>query len=613
MKSLMMLWIEIANESAIRCHTSATLDIKTVQCRVKHEGLSFLTISLPSFGNDFQKSLDQGYVDPYLFLGFKRRACLPVFLQGFMGHVFDRDSGRLLNEPSIDAIQSIRQITLMFGKIALPCTPRRTRKAMDAFIKCEHDVRRSDTSFNGALERDFRRISSLLYARAFTKVDRKVYYGELVPSHGPGSTADSLRGNGKFRQKTWTRRLEEILPSGEFLLPNFRYYRELEAVDIVEPGQEKPVKVTPVPKTLKTPRIIAIEPTCMQYAQQALLPEILGALAGTPKSRKTHWQDDFLHCALGFEDQTPNQRMAQEGSLTGSLATLDLSEASDRVSNQHVRALLVNHPHLHRAVDASRSRKAEVRGHGVIRLSKFASMGSALCFPFEAMTFLVICLLGIEDALNTPLNPKLIKKLRSQVRIYGDDIIVPVEYVDAVVQRLHTFGYVVNSGKSFWTGRFRESCGKEYYAGEDVSIVKVRRTLPATKQHVPDVISLVSLRNQLYFAGYWRTCKWLDEEVRRVLKYFPVVASTSPVLGRHSFLYNPNRNIERMDENLHRPLVKGYVVSSVSPSDKLDDIGALLKFFLKRGGLPSVDEKHLERAGRPYAVDIKLRKGAPSF
>jgi len=599
LKSLLMLWQKLAEESANRCCTSATMDFKTVQGRFEHEGFSFLTITLPDFGKDFQKSLEQGHVDRRSFQGFQfgihEWRGLPRFLGGFLDRVFDRSSGLLLPDPCIDAILAIRQLTLMFGKISLPCSDARTKIAMREYVECEQDVREFDAKRTRSMIEDFKRISNLLYASVFTEVDRSIYYMDNVkPKHGPGATADKLLGNQKFNQRTWPARLEQILPSGEMLLPNWRFYRQLEEIDILEPGSEIPVKVITVPKTLKAPRIIGIEPTAMQYAQQSLLPIILDALG----------RDDSLRSIIGFDDQTPNQRLAMEGSHNKGIATLDLSEASDRVSNQLIRIMLQQWPHLHMAVDACRSRKAVVPGHGEVRLAKFASMGSALCFPMEAMVFTTLLFLGIERGLNRPLALRDVKILKEKVRVYGDDIIVPVDFVRSCVTTLEAFGLKVNRAKSFWNGNFRESCGKEYFSGHDVSIVKVRQAFPSHRKHVSGVISLVSLRNQLYFAGYWQTCKWLDDEIRKIIKYFPVVLPSSPVLGRHSFLGYETQVVGRV---LHNPLVRGYVVSSRIPSDILDGSGAMLKFFLKRGGQPSVDRRHLERAGRPQAVDIKLR------
>ena len=507
-----------------------------------------------------------------------------------------------------------RQLSLIYSKIALPCSDARIKAAIVGFLECENDVRFADSSRTPSQRDDFRRISALLYAQIFTEVDRKIYNFEFVPKHGPGVTADGLIGNQKYRQTNWPARLEKILPSGEMLLPNWRYYDHLDEVDIIEPGHELPVKVVDVPKTLKAPRIIAIEPTAMQYAQQAVYGLILDSI-------ESH---DTLSKIIGFSDQSPNQRLAREGSLNGNLATLDLSEASDRVSNQLVRDMLHNWPHLHEAVDASRSRKAAVPGFGVIRLAKFASMGSALCFPMEAMVFMTLIFMGIEQELKRPLRVSDVKRLQHEVRVYGDDIIVPVHYVTTVVDIFESFGIRVNISKSFWTGKFRESCGREYYSGHDVSIVKARHSFPTQRKDATGIISMISLRNQLYFAGYWQTCKWLDERILEVIPHYPVVLPSSPVQGRHSFL---GYETQKMDDELHRPLVKGYVVHSAIPENSLDDVGALLKVLQLEARkdlsgrrfnnddhfdiLPDVDVDHLERSGRPQAVNLKLRWSVP--
>jgi len=601
LKSLIALWYMVAQDYATRCCTSTTRDIKTVSGRSEHEGLSFLTITLPSFGKDFQKSLDQGIVDRNSFQGFSWTAGLPRFLGGFLDLVFDRSSGVLLDSPSIDAILAIRQLTLMFSKVLLPCTSAREMDAMDGYIQCEQEIRKDYDNLHPHDIEDFERVSSLLFRSIFSSIDRDIYHGDLKPKHGPGSTSDRLRGNGKYNLRTWTDRLEHMFPSSEHMFPSVSHYVEhYESIDFLEPGDEIPVKVISVPKTMKTPRIIASEPTCMQYMQQALMELIIPRIE----------QDKTLSQFIGFSDQGPNQVLARRGSLReGSLATLDLSEASDRVSNQLVRLLFKSFPSLRDGVEATRSRRAAVPGHGVKRLAKFASMGSALTFPVEAMVFLTMVFIGIERESKTPFSkPSEFRRFFGSVRIYGDDIIVPVDYVHSVVDTLELFGARVGASKSFWNGKFRESCGKEYYDGFDVSIVKVRRLFPTRREHASEVISLVSLRNQLYFAGCWGTVKWLDEKIRKILPYFPVVLPSSSVLGRHSFLgYVP----ERIDEHLHAPMVKGYVVSSVQPKDPLDGAGALLKYFLKRGTMPSADRRHLERAGRPRSVNIKARWASP--
>jgi hypothetical protein len=600
-KSLMRLLREVLLDRGTWCNVSTTLDFKRIERRVENEGISFLTITLPSFGHDLQKGLDQGKVDRHLFKGFPWKGELPLLLGGFLDLIFDRNSGCLLDIPDSDAIQAVRQITLMYAKIDLKCSEKRTRAAVRNYIQCEQEVKRADISFdcNGRDPTAFRRIAAMLWSEPLQNIDRLVYEGGLVPKHGPGATADRLKGNLKYRQSEWTSRLEYLFPHGEFLAPNWRYFQDLQFVNLLEPGAERPVRVITVPKTLKTPRIIAIEPTCMQYTQQALLE---------PLVRELQRSDYLCSSFIGFDDQTLNQRLAEEGSRTGNTATLDLSEASDRVSNQHVRNLAHFWPHFGEALDVTRSRKADVPNHGVIRLAKYASMGSALCFPIEAMVFVTIIFLGIEAKLRRRLTLKDIKSFKGTVHVYGDDIIVPVDFVAEVIMKLEAFGLIVNRDKSFWTGKFRESCGKEFYDGTDVSIVRCRRLFPTSLQSTPEFVSLVSLRNQFYKAGYWGVTKFLDAEIRSFTRHFPNVLETSPVLGRHSFL---GYSSEKESVYLHSPLVKGHVIQATPPSSYLEGYPALLKFFLKRGDEPYLDPKHLERYGRPQSVHTKLRWASP--
>ena len=598
MKSLIVLWKQLAEEFASRCCTSATMDIKTVQDRFKHEGISFLTISLPQFGKDFQKSLDQGVVDRKLFQGFSWQSGLPRFLGGFLDRVFDRGSGVLVHNPDVEAIIAIRQLTLIYSKILLPCTSARVKDTMTGYVDCDEEVKEVDSFLSDSDYSDFERIARLLFGPVFSSLDRMIYDEEVVPKHGPGATAEKLTGNQKFLNRTWTHRLQEVFSAENFLLPNPRFASE-DGVTFLEPGAEQPVRVISVPKTQKAPRIIAIEPSYVQYAQQAILEPLVRLLEN----------DKVLKNFLGFSDQVPNQDMARKGSEGLSLATLDLSDASDRVSNQLVRRLVKPFPHLLAGLEATRSRRADVPGHGVIRLAKFASMGSALCFPVEAMCFLCMVFLGIEQSANTRFTSRSdFLRFRGRVRVYGDDIIIPEDSAESVIQSLESFGTRVGLSKSFWIGRFRESCGKEYWNGHDVSIVKFRRMFPTSLSDGQECISLVSFRNQLYRAGCWETVKYIDSKIWKVFKYFPVVEESSPVLGRTSFL---SYQAERMCNSLHRPLVKGYVVRSIIPKNSLSGDGALLKFFLKRGGLPSADGRHLERSGRPRAVDIKPRWAPP--
>lgn len=600
MKSLLGLHRILTLDLGHLCRVSTHRDRKTISERLSKEGMSFLTITLPTFSKDFERSLEKGRILPGTFLSFKKAhgTCLPAFLQGFTSQVFDAKSGDLLGEPNVDSIFAVRQITLAFKKVEMQCTPERERAAYEQFVLTDHAVQVHSEQLAEHLLDGFKESARVLFKPVLRKLEEALAADPdlVVPKHGPGTTQDRTVGNDKYEWNVWTRRLEQVAKASKFLLPNGRWDERFLSIDWLDARDEPPVRVVTVPKTLKTPRIIAIEPVHMQYVQQGLMEILVDAL-----------ESRAMHGALGFLDQVPNKELARVSSETREFATLDLSEASDRVSYQLAEAVFADYPLLWKWIDACRSKRADVPGVGVFHLAKFASMGSALCFPVEAMVFLTIIHAGWRES-----NPTQLYKTRSRflqrVRVYGDDIIVPTDMAQSVSYFLDLFGLKVNEHKSFVTGKFRESCGGDFYDGIAVKPVYFRRNLPETRRDASEMLSTVSTRNQLYKSGQWLAARWLDSYLEGIAP-FPVVSDESPVLGRHTFLQSSLR-AERICSRLHRELVFGLVQSSKPPVSPLDGGGALMKFFLKRGESPHEDERHLERSGRPRSVDLRPRWGS---
>jgi len=608
MNSLTSLHIKILEESGVLCGVDTKRDVETLRARVDHEGLSFLTITLPSFSKDLQRALDQGQVDLSLFPNFskKRKSVIPEFLQGFMDLVFDPSTGTIRHDwladeskssVTIDAIRCLFQVTGFAAKVLLPCTEKRTKAAFDRYVTNEAHVREYDKLRDPSLMKEFGIAASWLFDDVFLRVSSDIREGNLRPSHGPGSTNDKLYGNAKWSNGSWPDQLEAEFSFGEYGCVNWRDYLERSQSGSAVPGTPNPVKVIGVPKTLKTPRIIAVEQTAVMFMQQALRHSIERAI----ERSKYAWS------YISYESQIPNQEMARLGSLKGELATLDLSDASDMVSNQLVRSMLAGHPSLLRAVDATRTRTADVPGHGVQRLAKFASMGSALCFPMEAMVFCTIIFVYLRRVYPTVAWRSIKDAALGMVRVYGDDIIIPVEHAQGVSDLLEAFGLKVNRTKSFWTGKFRESCGKEYFAGSDVTIAKIRGMLPSTHmsrdERIVAVVKTVALRNNLFHKGYYDTCDYLDEILLGHLKgVFPYVGPDSPVLGRHT---HGSLTVDRWDDELHRPLVFGYTVHAILPDSPIDGWPALHKSLTQISEMPTSDVNHLLKAGRSLSLRIK--------
>lgn len=595
MKSLMQLMRFLLEDSSRRCQLSTRRDLQTIQTRTASEGLSFLTITLPNFCKDFENCLDQKVVSKHHFCGFRRRGGLPVFLQGFLSLIFCPISGKLLHNPSIDAILCVRQICLAFKKYSSPCTKYRVKRAIEDYVITDIGV----ALFEGMLPdhrlEEFQAAFVYLFQPILNRIERDLRRTNgtiIVPKHGPGTTADGTISNAKFDNRLWTARLQSVLDYKDFIIPNDSFLNPELQVFQYQPGSEPPVRVVTVPKTLKTPRIIAIEPVHMQYVQQGLLEILVPALESTK-----------LFNALGFSDQSENQNRARLGSSSGTLATIDLSEASDRVSNLLVKSAFSAWPYLSDIIQACRSTHADVPGFGIQPISKFASMGSALCFPIEAMVFLTVTFLGWQAQHNLPWRGKTRQSFLSSVRIYGDDIIIPVDSVESVVQELSNFNLKVNQHKSFWTGKFRESCGGDFYDGVSVKPVYIKSIIPTSLRHVDETIHTVATRNLLYKAGFWRTCQYIDSMIERFAP-FPIVSESSPCIGRESFLPPVG---ERICPTLHRPLVRAIVRRSLKPLSPITGTGALMKFFLKRGSKPIFSKDHLNRDGRPRIAALHLR------
>lgn len=609
MKSLTALFCLTLDELGEACGVSTDRDVATVAERINREGMGFLTLALPEYGADVLSGIRNGFLPPAAFAGWRKRGGLPVFLRGFLEQVFDARSGRLLDEPSIVAIRSLRQATRMFAKLEGGCSPEREKAALTRYIQTDREVRDHEQNVGLSEWNDFTRMSILLWGPLMDRLTRRLFEGEvLLPKHGPGATADGLVGNQKYAQSEWTVRLEKQFPALDYLIPNVRHWALAQppAVSYLLPRDERPVKVVLVPKTAKTPRVIAIEPTCMQYAQQALLRALVEEVD----------RDAVMSRFVSFDDQSPNQEMALQGSRLGDLATIDLSEASDRVSLRHVQRMFRGHRLLRDAFLACRSTRADVPGHGIISLAKYASMGSASTFPLETMVFLTVVFLGMERACGRPFSRSDVIAAARSVRAYGDDLIVPSAQTPHVIEALDQYGLRVNVDKSFWTSQFRESCGVEAFNGQRVTPVMVRRALPRSRADVVELVSAVSLRNQMFSAGLHGVTDWLDKRIEQLIP-FPTVEPTSPILGRWT---HERAAVLRTNKRLQRPETYGATVVARAPLNSVEGVPALMKWFLMSaaraegvgasGGIPVVSEKdHLLRSGRCRRAAIKVGWG----
>lgn len=216
-----------------------------------------------------------------------------------------------------------------------------------------------------------------------------------------------------------------------------------------------------VPKTTDIDRCACKEPDINMYLQKGVGDFLRGRL------RKF---------GIDLNDQSRNRTLARRGSIDDSLATIDLSSASDSISRELVFQSV---PILWFSfLNDLRSQVTIIDGEVHVN-EMFSSMGNGFTFELESMLFYAIAR-AVAYHTGTP----------GVISVYGDDIIVPSEICQDLIYALSFLGFETNQAKTFFSGGFRESCGGHYFRGSDVTPFFIRR--PIDNLH-----DTINLANQL--------------------------------------------------------------------------------------------------------------------
>lgn len=610
MKSLDIL-LGLLDEAHFKTCASIERDKLTILSRYKDEGESFLGITLPQFCEWLEESLQRGTVSTLIFARFrkrpKRKSVLPCFLHGLTCRIFDAKTGAILAHPDSLAVDVIRQICLWYKKVFKVCDPERDRKAIETYQSTDLSLRRlppfsKEKVFT--LNAVCRRFFPVIESEFVKKIDDE----SILPRHGPGATADKAWANEKYRSRGFLERWDRIF-SWEHLYGFSTVHQSNR--EVIRPRDELPVKVVSVPKTMKTSRIISVEPVAMQFAQQLTASRLIRSLQ-RPYLRRAK----CVLSHLNFDDQRPNQEAARLGSLDGRLATVDLSEASDRVSVKLVSLVFRHSPTVLAHLYGCRSTRAVLPSGSQIHLRKYASMGSALTFPVEALCFLMICIAAVCDQRSVfnksgrPRSLEAFEKARKDILVFGDDLIVPADCIVKVTEYLMTFGLKVNSKKTFSQGPFRESCGHDYLNGVLVTPVYLRRDPPKSRFDAQSFVSWVHMANRFAKKGWYHTAHQIADGIDKMFK-LPVVHETCSGLGWHFFREGPTPILRwNKKTNTSEYVVNTLTVGSTKLSDELVDEDRLLFFHLNRG----VGEDYLSdptRSPKRNSLKLRIRKVLP--
>lgn len=542
--------------------------IKIVERRVSTEGMSFLRKTLPRLAKALDKALaGHGQFNCSLlrFHQLKKGSKLPRFLGELFELVFDHD-GTVLQEPCVRSIRFIRDICYLFYKYEVPCEPELERAVVRKFEQTENDlievtkqlqimelqlVAHAGTSRQSVgmtrIARRARRLISSLFAW-FDPLD-------IQPRHGPGVVSTKETPWFKYRWTNVSEGITNFYPFDAYFCASQGHVCDTFSTFFNVTDKSLPAEVKLVPKDSRGPRLISAEPVDYQWIQQGLRRSIYRLVEEHPLTKGK----------VLFTDQGPNQRAALRGSIDGHLSTLDLAEASDRISLDLVRLLFPEHIFVY--LNAARSLSTRLPDGRIINLKKFAPMGSALCFPVMAICIWALLTAGASD-----------RETRNSLLVYGDDVVVKTAYAEDAINILESFGLKINRDKSCTSGFFRESCGTDAFKGEVVTPVRIR-TVWSSSRTPSSYESWIEYSNQLYERKYYTAYNYI---VSCLTQLYGEIPEKSMNLSCPSLVYVPPESLprrHRTNHSLQKREWKVWVTRAPKRYYQLSGWEKLLRYF----------------------------------
>lgn len=607
-------------------------DLKRLQRFVKHRGIRVYLEYLPAIGKHLDRCLSDGkYIQGGLPLT-KRVSpwvVVPKFLRGLYLLVFD-ESGSLREDCSVEAVFFLRQIYFAAKKADYACSDEKVLESVQDFIDTdtqlpiperywdavEPEDLAADPPYYGfsksellkdrlrSIEDPRRKLDVSLFLTKLDTVSGLITstLGPYRPAdwrfrHGPGAISEATGPYNKYCWTNWSKPLESEFPFADFGFHNFSSWAarctSSTPAQRVQSRTHRPSRLIAVPKTFAGPRLIAAEPSEHQWCQQNIWHYFC---------RRVHrsWLLGFVN----FRDQSRNQELCLAGSRNDTLATVDLSAASDRVTCQAVGQFFRGNPKLLSSLRACRTRSVEQNLvetlPETVRLRKFSTMGSACTFPVETVLFLGIAIAAVLTVRKLKPTLENVRSLRGEVAVFGDDIVIPVDSRELFVEALEVLYFKVNSHKSFWTGKFRESCGVDAFDGVDVTPVYWHRSYNGGPE---SLASVVECRNNYYSKWLLNTAAYLTSTLPEDLN-IPQVAMRSGVFGFKTRCRPRNVALSgRYNHGLQRAELRVRSIISKQARAQTNDDTALLQYFTEAPG-PLTKWSH----GVPQRPLLKTKK-----
>lgn len=499
----------------------ADRDKEYLLSRVACEGISFVTKILPSLGKHLEGALREGYFTPFPALKRKGRTVTPSFMGPLFKYIFETDGTlKPLDKATgrAERVRAVRQVCYFLYKLRLPYDKEAEHDAINKFCQIDQDL--PDT-YSDKRSMRILRVASFLLGRIFHDLDPR----DVRPRPGPGASASGTPAHMRFEPKVLYDCLHQVYPYYSYYYVGVPHLIDRVAAYKALPRERDAHSVVRmVPKDSRGPRIIAMEQQEYMHLQQGLGEAIREKLMSHPLSRGR----------VNFVDQTVNGRLALASSITGEYCTLDMNEASDRISRELVSQLFARLPQLRRSLLALSTVRSELPSGDIVATKKFAPMGSSLCFPVMSAVHFALAVSAIHIATG-----QSTRSIARHVYVYGDDILVKSEYAEVLFDTFPLFGLKFNQGKSFWKGPFRESCGQDALDGECVTPQRLQclfldntgSTHEERREIVPNLVSSLAINHRLRVGGYVRTAEMLRTLLSSRYGELPTVLRGTAAIG----------------------------------------------------------------------------------
>jgi hypothetical protein len=176
-------------------------------------------------------------------------------------------------------------------------------------------------------------------------------------------------------------------------------------------------------------------------------------------------------------------------------------------------------------------------------------------------------------------NSRSIKRAARDVRVYGDDIILPSSAVPTLDLLLSFLELKVNASKTHYSGKFRESCGVDAYDGEDVSPLYLSSLSPGSTAAA--LQSWIDVSNNAYLKGLWCLSDWMVRQVPHQMRAMIPVSNKDLSCITLRTVMAPQFKKTRYNRDLQRAEVLALCVKSKATRARRDTHANLLQYFVE--------------------------------